>query len=150
VTGIVGLLFLLLGLALFAWVLFGPPQAVLEISADRLALRGRAGLLWELPWPAVAGLHLVRAGSEVQTWKARSGLGIRVTWARHYLVVNLREGTKRPAGLHGTRGRQGVVNLGVLPGTARAVAAALGARLGDPQPEHLDAQHSAATRRAGN
>jgi hypothetical protein len=136
VAGVIGAVFLAIGVGFLIWRFRHPPRTVLEMDDDALRAVDGAAVRCELSWADIRSLDLVRTKGEFSYVGPGPGRTLWVHWPRSYLVVHLRSGVSRPPCL----GHFGLprFDLGVLPSTAHAVADALGSRLPDPQPRKLD------------
>jgi len=141
IVGVLGAGFLLAGLGMLAWRFGRPPRTFLEIDSATLRAVDRGGVEWSLGWGELTRLELVRTRGRAALGFAAGGAAGGasagyVRFPRHYLVLGLPRGATRPESLASAGPAH--VDLGVLPSTARRVAAALGPRLPDPRPRHLD------------
>ena len=145
IVGVLGVVFLAIGVALLVWLVHAPPVALLDVDGTGLGVRGRRGADWRLGWDTVSALSLVRAPLEVAFGLGTRGSGgtrayfLRIRLPRHYLLVELHPRTPVPESLKSSLGpRRAAIDLGVPARAAHEAQAALGERLTDRQITRLD------------
>jgi hypothetical protein len=144
IVGVLGALFLAVGVGLYTWLFRAPPQGWLDLDDSGITRRDRKGVTWHLDWAEIKSAALVRSRLQVGTSMTfRQAVHFTVAFPRYFLRLMIDGETARRLQLRADEAASHrrnlsapvdfAVDLGVPPGPAEELLAILGPRLTAPE-----------------